>query len=95
MNTLYPELQAAFDKLILSASGWRKVFAPSGIESDADPQITAADRDIVFFAAQVFAEFLHEEFPAITTRVVAPYCWKKLSWLLQQLLLSLTCSLPE
>lgn len=71
MNTVYPELQAAFDKLILSASGWRKVFAASGKESDAAPQITAADRDIVFFAAQSFAEFLHEEFPALTTVVVA------------------------
>ena len=90
MNTLYPELQAAFDKLILSASGWRKVFAPSGIESDADPQITAADRDIVFFAAQVFAEFLHEEFPAITTIVVARDSRPTGAVLLEEAVLALT-----
>ena len=71
MNTAYPELQQAFDKMILSASGWRKVFAQSGSENDGAPEISATDRDIVFFAAQSFAEFLQAEFPAIRTVVIA------------------------
>ena len=71
MNTAYPELQQAFDKMILSASGWRKVFAQSGSENDGAPEISAADRDIVFFAAQSFAEFLQAEFPAIRTVIIA------------------------
>ena len=68
---MYPELQQAFEKMILSASGWRKVFAQSGSENDGAPEISAADRDIVFFAAQSFAEFLQAEFPAIRTVVIA------------------------
>ena len=71
MNTAYPELQHAFEKMILSASGWRKVFAQSGSENDGALEISAADRDIVFFAAQSFAEFLQAEFPAIRTVVIA------------------------
>ncbi|EPF29589.1 phosphoglucomutase [Treponema medium] len=71
MNTAYPELQQAFEKMILSASGWRKVFAQSGNENDGTPEISAADCDIVFLAAQSFAEFLHAEFPAIRTVIVA------------------------
>ena len=71
MNTAYPELQQAFEKMILSASGWRKVFAQSGSENDGAPEISATDRDIVFFAAQSFAEFLQAEFPAIRTVVIA------------------------
>ena len=71
MNTAYPELQQAFEKMILSASGWRKVFAQSGSENDGAPEISAADRDIVFFAAQSFAEFLQAEFPTIRTIVIA------------------------
>ena len=71
MNTAYPELQQAFEKMILSASGWRKVFAQSGSENDRASEISAADRDIVFLAAQSFAEFLQAEFPAIRTVVIA------------------------
>ena len=71
MNTAYPELQQAFEKMILSASGWRKVFAQSGNENDGTPEISTADRDIVFLAAQSFAEFLQAEFPAIRTIIVA------------------------
>ena len=68
---MYPELQQAFEKMILSASGWRKVFAQSGSENDGAPEISAADRDIVFFAAQSFVEFLQAEFPAIRTVIIA------------------------
>ena len=71
MNTSYHELQHAFDKLILSASGWRKVFAQSGNEEDKSPHVSTADRDIVFFAAQAFGEFIRTEFSCIQTVVIA------------------------
>lgn len=71
MNTAYPALQQSFAKMILSASGWRKVFAQSGSETDGSPELSAADCDSAFFAAQSFAEFLQTEFPAIRTVVIA------------------------
>lgn len=71
MNTAYPALQQAFEKLILSASGWRKVFAQSGLENDDTHNLTAVDRDIAFFAAQSFSAFLHRFFPRVRTIVVA------------------------
>gem|GEM_PF-3603146 len=50
MNTAYPALQQSFAKMILSASGWRKVFAQSGSETDGSPELSAADCDSAFFA---------------------------------------------
>ena len=40
--------------MILSASGWRKVFAASGDEQDKRPEITETDRSIAVIAADVF-----------------------------------------
>lgn len=71
MNVSYVELQQSFKKLILSASGWRKVFAQSGNEADRTSQVASVDRDIAFLAAQSFAEFLQAEFSAIHTVVIA------------------------
>lgn len=71
MNTPYRELAAAIDAMILSASGWRTVFAVSGDENDAAPQLADTGRDIAFFAAQSFAAFLRTTFPAIHTVIVA------------------------
>lgn len=71
MHTSYSELQQTVTQMILSASGWRKVFAQSGNEADGTPQVAPAGRDIAFFAAQSFAKFLHTEFPAIHTVIIA------------------------
>lgn len=71
MNTVYPELQQAYESLILSASGWRKVFAESGNEHDGACSIAHADRDIAFLAAQSFLRFLSTEFPHIRIVVIA------------------------
>jgi len=70
MDTSYTELQKAYEKLILSASGWRKVFALSGDEQDRTELVSEADRDIVFLAALAFAAFLPQCAPSITTIVV-------------------------
>ena len=44
--------------MILSASGWRKVFAESGIESDTTAKIGNDNKALSFFAAESFLEWL-------------------------------------
>ncbi len=44
--------------MILSASGWRKVFAASGDEQDKSPEITESDRSIAVIAADVFFDYI-------------------------------------
>lgn len=50
------KMQSALEGLILSTSGWRKIFAAS--EQDTTPEIDETHREIVAAAAQVYAEFL-------------------------------------
>ncbi len=44
--------------MILSASGWRKVFALSGDEQDASPEISDKDFNIAIAAADTFFEYI-------------------------------------
>ena len=44
--------------MILSASGWRKVFAASGDEQDRNPQINDNDKKLAVIAADVFFDYL-------------------------------------
>ncbi len=53
-------VDAAFRPLILSASGWRKVFAASGDEESAEAGIGDADRVLAAHMASVFADYLLE-----------------------------------
>jgi len=46
------------DGLILSASGWRKVFTISGKEDDDYPKIGSANTVLVMLAAETFAEYV-------------------------------------
>ena len=46
--------------MILSASGWRKVFAASGNEQDKSPEITAESRAIAVVSAYVFFDYLKQ-----------------------------------
>ena len=48
----------ALDSLILSASGWRKVFAKDGDGESRTEEISAADREIAAAMADTFAAFL-------------------------------------
>lgn len=48
-------------KMILSASGWRKVFAASGNEQDKSPDITEADKALAVIAADVFFDYLSKK----------------------------------
>ena len=52
------ELQKEFSAMILSASGWRKVFALSGDEEDATAEIGAANGVLSALIAQVFADYI-------------------------------------
>ncbi len=55
------EVEDAFSTLILSASGWRKVFAASGLEEDDSPQLTIPDRIISASMAYVYGRYLQEK----------------------------------
>ncbi|MDE5775760.1 MAG: phosphoglucomutase, partial [Treponemataceae bacterium] len=48
-------------KMILSASGWRKVFAQSGNEQDFSREIGDENYALSVLAARAFAEYLREK----------------------------------
>jgi len=54
------DIRAVLDKMILSASGWRGIFAENGDEESTKDQITDAYRIISGAAAYVFAEYLKD-----------------------------------
>lgn len=56
--------------MILSASGWRKVFAASGDEQDKNPEIKDEDRKLSVIAANVFFDYL-SAFTGQQTPVIA------------------------
>lgn len=55
------EIQEAISPLILSASGWRKVFAQDGREDSASEDLAPADRILVAAMARVYARFLKKK----------------------------------
>lgn len=59
------DIESALKPLILSASGWRKVFAVSGDEEDTKPEIGDANRVLVAHMAAVFADYLGARHPNI------------------------------
>ena len=63
-------INAELSKMILSASGWRKVFAASGKEEDESPDIKYEDSILLCHAALAFSEFLKANFPKIRTIVI-------------------------
>ena len=54
------KLVAMEHNMILSASGWRKVFAISGNEQDSNPHISDKDKAISIAAASVFFDYIKE-----------------------------------
>ena len=57
-NNSFTDLQDAVSKMILSASGWRCVFADSGDEEDATPLIDAAHTTISQAIAIVYGDYM-------------------------------------
>ncbi len=58
ISLIEKDLKQVMEKLILSASGWRTVFAKSGDEEDQTSEITGAHRIIAAAAASVFSGYL-------------------------------------
>jgi phosphoglucomutase len=54
----FEEVKQAVRPMILSASGWRKVFSISGQDEDDTPVISHADEVLASYAAIVFADYL-------------------------------------
>ncbi len=52
------DVQKEFSTMILSASGWRKVFALSGDEEDATAEIGATNGVLSALIAQIFADYI-------------------------------------
>ncbi|MDR2898087.1 MAG: phosphoglucomutase [Spirochaetaceae bacterium] len=57
-------ISAAVESMILSASGWRTVFAASGDEEDSAPEIAPVFQAISALIADSFADFLIEKLPS-------------------------------
>jgi phosphoglucomutase len=55
---LLTDLDAKLSNMILSASGWRTVFAESGEDEDKSPQISQSHKIIASAAAKVFADYV-------------------------------------
>ena len=56
----YEEIQEALKPMILSASGWRKVFASDGDEESTLPYLSAADTFLCAAMAEIFTAYLSE-----------------------------------
>lgn len=57
------EIESALDPLILSASGWRKIFAADGGEDSLSEAVSAADLCLAACMARVFARRLADSAP--------------------------------
>ena len=55
------EIRYALSPLILSASGWRKIFAGDGSEESGTPELSLPDRVLAGLMAVAFASFLKEK----------------------------------
>ena len=55
---MYVKIYFMEHNMILSASGWRKVFAVSGDEQDVNPRISDNDKSISIAAAKVFYDYI-------------------------------------
>ena len=74
MRLLNEEINTTIDKMILSASGWRGIFAMNGGEESASSQISAAHKVICGAAAFVFSEFIIKNFKTKNVNSAAQAC---------------------
>lgn len=65
------QIRHSFSSMILSASGWRKVFAADGDQHSTSQHISDADLVILITAARVFSKFMREHFPEASTLLTA------------------------
>ncbi len=65
------EILKSYSSMILSVSGWRKIFARDGKEDSRCPDISSADAVLCSAAALVFSRFMKEHCPGASTLAVA------------------------
>lgn len=58
-------VDSAYAKMIISSSGWRKVFAPSGNEEDSAPTVRPGDRILTALAAYALYQHVGKKNPTI------------------------------
>ena len=57
MDTLFDDVYSSFKKMIISASGWRKVFAADGDENNMNKELSEADRVIAAGIGYIFSKW--------------------------------------
>lgn len=86
------ELQRAYRQMIISSSGWRKVFAASGDEEDRTDQVKPCDLILTALAAVAFFRHLDSERPSVLVGLDARPTGRLLGLVVVRTLLSLGCS---
>ena len=61
MDTLFDDVYSSFKKMIISASGWRKVFAADGDENSMNKELSEADSVIAAGIGYIFSKWAREK----------------------------------
>ncbi len=61
MDTLFDDVYSSFKKMIISASGWRKVFAADGDENSMNKELSEADSLIAAGIGYIFSKWALEK----------------------------------
>ena len=61
MDTLFDDVYSSFKKMIISASGWRKVFASDGNEDSMNKELSEADSLIAAGIGYIFSKWAREK----------------------------------
>lgn len=69
-GTSLESIKESLEPMILSASGWRKVFSIDGDEESSTPLISQADKVISAAMAKVYADFVKKETGKINPEIV-------------------------
>lgn len=86
------EMNRAYGEMIISASGWRKVFAFSGDEEDRGAQVKRCDLILAALAAVAFFRHLDKERPSVLVGLDARPTGRLLGEVVVRILLALGCS---
>ena len=87
------KIEEELSSMILSASGWRKIFVKSGNEEDGTSSLSPASPSLVYHAAISFTEFLKTEFKTIDTIIVGRDT-RPTGAVLEELFIKALCSAP-
>ena len=85
-------LKSAYEMMIISSSGWRKVFAISGDEEDRSDQVADCDLILTALAAVAFARHLDTEDASVLVGLDARPTGRVMAEVVVRTLLALGCS---